>query len=122
MYYLLNPLKTTWSGHCYSLFFTDKDFENLRVRVGTFTIFLIAIPWYLEKLPAFSKLTKIYFKSQIYLKASIIRHTTRDVIMNKIKYIWYHLYMESKNGYTWTYLQSRNRVTDVENELMATRG
>ena len=27
-----------------------------------------------------------------------------------------------KKGYKWTYLQNRNRVTDVENKLMVTQG
>ena len=27
-----------------------------------------------------------------------------------------------KKGYIWTYLQNRNRVTDVENKLMVPRG
>ena len=45
--------------------------------------------------------------------------------------IWYHLYgylkMESKKWnlnkwYKWTYLQNRNRVTDVKNKLVVIRG
>ena len=27
-----------------------------------------------------------------------------------------------KRGYKWTYLQNRDRVADVENKLMVTRG
>ena len=34
-----------------------------------------------------------------------------------IAYMW-----NLKKGYKWTYLQNRNRVTDVENKLMVTRG
>ena len=34
-----------------------------------------------------------------------------------ITYMW-----NLKNGYKWTYLQNRNRVTDVENKLMVMRG
>ena len=34
-----------------------------------------------------------------------------------------HIYLESrKKCYRWTYLQSRNRVTDVENELTVIKG
>ena len=33
-----------------------------------------------------------------------------------IAYMW-----NLKKGYKWTYLQSRNRVTDVENKLMVTK-
>ena len=33
--------------------------------------------------------------------------------------IWYHLYAESKKkGSKWTYLQNRNRLRDLENELI----
>ena len=34
-----------------------------------------------------------------------------------VAYMW-----NLKNGYKWTYLQNRNRVTDVENKLMVTKG
>ena len=37
-------------------------------------------------------------------------------ISRDIAYIW-----NLKNGYKWTYLQNRNRVTDVENKLTLTR-
>ena len=38
--------------------------------------------------------------------------------------IWYHLYVESKKGYKWTYLKNRNRFTDFEklSLLMGTGG
>ena len=35
---------------------------------------------------------------------------------------WYHLYMESKIWHKLTYLQKRNRLTDIENKLMVTKG
>ena len=32
-------------------------------------------------------------------------------------------YMQNlKQGYKWTYLQNRNRATDVENKIMVTKG
>ena len=34
----------------------------------------------------------------------------------------YHLYVESKIWHKWTYLQNRNRLTDIENKLMVTKG
>ena len=34
-----------------------------------------------------------------------------------ITYMW-----NLKKGYKWTYIQNRNRVTDVENKLMVTGG
>ena len=42
--------------------------------------------------------------------------------------IWYQLYVESKKKnkqkqwYKWTYLQNRNRITDVENKILVTKG
>ena len=33
----------------------------------------------------------------------------------------YHLY-ESKKGYKWTYLQNRNKLTDIENKLKLPKG
>ena len=38
-------------------------------------------------------------------------------ILYDITYMW-----NLKNWYKWTYLQNRNRVTDVENNLMVTGG
>ena len=46
-----------------------------------------------------------------------------EVSQRKVNIIWYHLYMESKKSwYKWTYLQNRNRLTDIENKLMVTKG
>ena len=37
--------------------------------------------------------------------------------------ILYPLYVESKKKwYKWTYLQNRNKLTDLENKLMVARG
>ena len=33
----------------------------------------------------------------------------------------YHLHVESKKWYKWTYLQNRNRVTDGENKFTFTK-
>ena len=41
---------------------------------------------------------------------------------SKTNIIWHHLYVESKKWYEWTYLQSTNRLTDIENKLMVTKG
>ena len=38
-------------------------------------------------------------------------------ILLDIAYMW-----NLKKWYKWTYLQNRNRLTDVENKLMVTRG
>ena len=46
----------------------------------------------------------------------------REVSKTEVNIIWYHLYMETKNWYQWTYLQNRNRPTDSENNIMVTKG
>ena len=36
---------------------------------------------------------------------------------------WYHSYVESNfERYKWTYLQNSNRLTDIESQLMVTKG
>ena len=40
----------------------------------------------------------------------------------KTNIIWYHLYVESEIWYKCTYLQNRNRHTDIENKFMVTKG
>ena len=36
--------------------------------------------------------------------------------------IWHHLYLEYKTGHKWTYLWNRNRLTDIENRLVVSKG
>ena len=49
-------------------------------------------------------------------------------ILSEVRYrkkiiIWYPLYAESKKKwYKWTYLQIRNRITDLENEIYMITG
>ena len=40
----------------------------------------------------------------------------------KINTMWYHFYVESKILWKWTNLQSRHRLTDIENRLMIAKG
>ena len=45
------------------------------------------------------------------------------VSQTKTNIIQHHLYVESKTKrYKWTYLQNRNRLTDIENNPMVTKG
>ena len=41
---------------------------------------------------------------------------------SKTNVIWYHLYVKSKKCYKWTYLQNTNRITDIEDKFMVTKG
>ena len=50
-------------------------------------------------------------------------HTEWNVRHKKTNTIWYRLSVESfLKVYKWTYLQNRNRVTDVENKFMVPGG
>ena len=45
-----------------------------------------------------------------------------EVSQTKTNTIWYHLYVEAKIWQKGTYLQKRNRLADIENKLMTTKG
>ena len=45
-----------------------------------------------------------------------------EVRKRKTNTIWYHLYGESKIWYKWTYLQNRNRFTDIDHKLAVAKG
>ena len=48
--------------------------------------------------------------------------TLNEVSQRKTNIIGYHLYAESKIRYKWIYSQNKNRLTDIENKLMVTKG
>ena len=45
-----------------------------------------------------------------------------QLYLNKTEIKINKYYVESKKWYKWTYLQNRNRVTNVENKCMVTKG
>ena len=45
-----------------------------------------------------------------------------EVSQKETNTIWYHLHMESKICYKWTYLWNRNRLTDIEDRLIVAKG
>ena len=45
---------------------------------------------------------------------SEVRQTNANII--------YHLYVEPKKWCKWIYIQNKNRLTDIENKLMFTKG
>ena len=48
---------------------------------------------------------------------------TKSVRYRKMNIIGYYLYVESKKKwYKWTYTQTRNRFTDIENKFDVTKG
>ena len=49
------------------------------------------------------------------IKLSEVSHTEK-------KQTWYRLHMESKIWYKSTYLQNKNKLTDMENRLVVVKG
>ena len=49
-------------------------------------------------------------------------HTKSVSQKRKINIIWYHIYVESKIRHRGTYLQKRNRCSDIESKLMFAKG
>ena len=45
-----------------------------------------------------------------------------EVRQRKINTMWYHWYVAPKIWHKWTYLQNRNRLTDIENRLVVAKG
>ena len=45
-----------------------------------------------------------------------------EVRKRKTNTTWYHLYMESKIWNKWIYLQNRNKLMDMENRVVVTKG
>ena len=43
-------------------------------------------------------------------------------VRERKKNIWYHLHVESKVWYKWTYLQHKNRLTHIVNKLTVIKG
>ena len=57
----------------------------------------------------------IWMDLQIIITVKVVRN-------RKTNAVWYHLYVESKIWHRRTYLQNRNRLTDIENRLMVVKG
>ena len=51
------------------------------------------------------------------LEIILLNEVNQRQILYNITYIW-----NLKQWYRWTYLQNRNRLTDIENKLMVTKG
>ena len=51
------------------------------------------------------------------LEITILSKVSQRQTSYETTYMW-----NLKRWYTWTYLQNRNRVTNVENKLMVTKG
>ena len=79
--------------------------------------------WYIYTMEYYSAIKKneIMPFAATWMDLEII--TLREVSQRKTNIMWYYLYAESKKKwYRWTCLRSRNRLTDLGNELMVTGG
>ena len=99
-------------------------------------LFTIAKTWKQPKCPSTDAWIKIWYIHTMKYYAAIkknevmpfpIKWTDLEIIIlseisqTKINIIWY-LYVEFKKWYIWTYLQNRNKFTDLENKLMVIKG
>ena len=79
--------------------------------------------WYIYTVEYYSAIKKneIMPFAATWMDLEIV--TLSEVSRTKRNIIWYCLYVDSKKKwYKWTYLQNRNRLTDLENKLMVTGG
>ena len=70
--------------------------------------------WYIYTMEYYSTIKKneIMPLAATWMDLEII--ILSEISQTKTKTIWYHLYVESKIWHKWTYLQNRNRLTDIE--------
>ena len=78
--------------------------------------------WYIYTLEYYSAIKKEW---DISICSNM--DTTRDTVLSEVKSegestMWYHLYVESKVWHEWIYLRDRNRLRDIENRFMASKG
>ena len=81
--------------------------------------------WYIYTMEYYSVIKKNEIKAfaATWMDLEIVILSEVKVRQRERNIIWYRLYAESKKKwYKWTYLQNRNRLTDLENELMVTMG
>ena len=78
--------------------------------------------WYLYTMEYYSAIKKdeIMPFAATWMDLEVI--ILSEVNQRKTNIIWYHMQNLKKNRYKWTYLQNRNRLTDLENKLMVTKG
>ena len=78
--------------------------------------------WYMSTMECYSAIKKneimSFAATWMQLEFSILS----EVNQKEKDTMWYHLYVESKIWHKWTYLQNRNRLTDIEIRLVVAKG
>ena len=101
----------------------------------TAALFTIAKTWKQPKCPSTDEWMWFIYTMEYYsatkkneiMPFAAIWMDLEIIILSKVcqketNTIWYHLYVESKIWHKWTYLQNRNRLTDIENRLVVAKG
>ena len=84
--------------------------------------------WYIYKMECYSAIKKNeimpFVPPCMDLEIIIINEVSQRHYDIQVTYlnIYFHFYVESKIWFEWTYLQNRNRLTDIENKVMITKG
>ena len=78
--------------------------------------------WYIYTMEYYSyiKKNKVISFAATWIELEIL--ILSDVRKRKTSTIRYRLHVESKIWHKWTYLQNRNRLTDMENKLVVAKG
>ena len=80
--------------------------------------------WYICTMECYSAIKRnkvgLFVETLMDLKTAI-QEKKRKKKEKKRNIVYYHIYVESRKKYRLTYLQSRNRETDIEKQHMSTK-
>ena len=77
--------------------------------------------WYIYTMEYYSAMKKAIMPSAPTRMYPVII-TPNEVSQRKTNTVWYHLHVGSKNIIQMNLFTSRDRLTDIENQLMVTKG
>ena len=108
--------------HCYVHSSTIHSSQDMEEPKCPSTHEQIKKMWYLYTVEHYSAIKKerMPFAATRMQRERLILNEVRQ--KEKDKYIWYRLYVGSEIWHRWTYLQNRNRFTDMGNRLVVAKG